>query len=156
MFLQERFLHSCSVLEAPSWGVKDVAKWRCVPEGTLAYLASRLPLIVLIRRAEPVVFFCEVFLAEHIDGFGWISRRLGGAGWVVRLSSHRSLCEGHLVSEMGWGEREVFLQEHFVVLRGSIDPTVYAKWRSVPEGTLWKTHIHGPGLARINRSIVGS
>ena len=100
--------------------------------------------------------FCEVFRAEHIDGFGWISRRLGGAGWVVGLSSHRSLCEGHLISEMGWGEREVFLQEHFVVLRGSIDPAVYAKWRSVPEGTLWKTHIHGPGLVRINRSIVGS
>src|ERR1700723_4234205 len=87
--VQKRALCSCrnvsyilaGVLEAPSWGVKDVAKWRCVPEGTLAYLASRLPLIVLIRRAEPVVFFCEVFLAEHIDGFGWISRRLGGAGW---------------------------------------------------------------------------
>jgi hypothetical protein len=56
-----------------------------------------------------------VFLAEHIDGFGWISRRLGGAGWVVGLSSRRSLCGGHLVSEDGvGGEREVFLQEHFV------------------------------------------
>jgi len=46
-----------------------------------------------------------VFLAEHIDGFGWISRRLAGSGWVVvGLSSRRSLCGRHLVSEDGVGE----------------------------------------------------
>jgi hypothetical protein len=52
-------------------------------------------------------------------------------------------------------EREVFLQERFVVLYGDDLVDKRAKWRSVPEGTLWKTHIRRRRLVSINSIVIG-
>jgi hypothetical protein len=80
-----------------------------------------------------------VFLTEHLGGF---EPALGDANGSGALAASPA-------------EREVFLQERFVVLYGDDLVDKRAKWRSVPEGTLWKTHIRRRRLVSINSIVIG-
>jgi hypothetical protein len=154
MFLQERFVH-LEVYLRPLAGRKGRCKMEMCSCRNTRVLALPTPPGACQPSGETSRLFAKCSWRNTIDGF-WLDQSTARGSRLVGLSWRRSLCGGAFsLGRWGGGEREVFLQEHFVVLRGSVDQAVYAKWRSVPEGTLWKTHIHGPGLVRINHSIVG-